>query len=358
MIRTYKRKLILSNEQEKRITSWIGACRVVYNLGLEIKISSYRAIGGSPTTFDLINQLPGLRQDVEWIRDVPAQTLQTIIERLDRSYKSFFRGGGFPKFAAKKNWKSIAFKSVKVNGHSVVLPKIGAIKIFKDAPIIGTPKTAQVIKEPTGYFICVQCADVPEKFESENQAIGLDMGISAFCALSDGSFIENPRHFKKYERRLRIANRSLARKKNGSSGWKKQAKQLSRLHHTIGNVRRDFLQKESTKIAKQYSSVSVEDLKVNNMASNPKLAKHILDCGWGMFRSMLEYKTNVVRRDPKYTSQICSDCGTKDAASRISQSRFVCTSCGFELNADTNAAKNILSGVTALVRQREPLGCA
>ena len=94
------------------------------------------------------------------------------------------------------------------------------------------------------------------------------------------------------------------------------------------------------------------------MSKNKKLSKHILDCGWGIFRSMLEYKTNVIRVNPKYTSQTCNDCGKKDAKSRLSQSEFVCTNCGVVSNADINAAKNILSKGIALNRKSEPIGCA
>lgn len=377
MIRTYKRKLKLTKSQEQRISSWIGACRVVYNLGMEIKQASYKSTGKSVSKYDLINQLPDLKKDFDWIRDVPSQTLQASIERLERSYQNFFRsfkkGGGYPKFASKKAFKSILFKSVSVNGDFASIPKIGSVKMFKDSEIKGNPKTAQIVIEPTGFFICIQCEHVPVKFVSENQAIGLDMGVAHLCIDSNGNIVANPKHFKKYERKLRIANRSLARKKKGSSSWKQQAKQLSRLHHKMACVRKDFLHKESTKLAKANSLVFVEDLKIKNMSKSAKgtledpgrsvsaksgLNRAILDCGWGTFRTMLEYKTQVVSVDPKYTSQICSICGHKDASSRLSQSKFVCTSCAFASNADVNAAKNILSRGTALYRQREALACA
>jgi len=350
MIRTYKRKLILTKAQSNTIMSWIGACRVVYNIGLEIKIETYKKTQKSVNKFELMKQLPELKKEVSWIKDVPSQTLQSVIEKLDKSYQNFFRGAGFPKFASKRNFKSILLKEVSIDGRYVKIPKIGKLKMFKDSEILGTPKTATIKIEPTGFFICIQCENVPKKFNSENQTIGLDMGITHFCIDSNGGMIANPKHFKKYERQLRVENRSLARKKKGSNCWVKQAKKLSLLHHKIGNVRKDFLQKESTIIAKANSVVYMEDLKVSNMARNKNLSKHILDCGWGMFRTMLEYKTEVVKVDPKYTSQTCFVCGTKDSESRISQSEFCCTNCGHKDNADINASKNIKSRGTALVQ--------
>lgn len=359
MIRTYKRKLNLTVAQEQRLSSWIGACRVVYNLGLEVNIHTYRSTGLSTHKYALCKQLKGLRADISWIEDVPFQVLDTVIFRLDRAYKSFFTGSGFPKFASKKTFKSIVFKKIKaVDTHSVTLQKIGRLRMVKDARIVGIPKTAQIIKEPTGFFICIQCEDVPQKFNSENQAIGLDMGISNFCIDSNGGFISNPRHFKRYERQLKIENRSLVRKRKGSNSWMKQCKRLNLLHHKIGNVRRDFLHKHSTAIAKSNKVVYLEDLNVSGMSKNRKLSKHILDCGWGQFRTLLSYKTKVVAINPAFTSQACNQCGSVDKKSRINQSEYCCTSCGHIDHADINAAKNIKERGTLLDRQREALVCA
>lgn len=362
MIRTYKRKLILTKEQSNRIDSWIGACRTVYNLSLEIKIATYKATGKSLHRYELIKQLPDLKKDYAWMQDVPAESLQSAVERLEKSYQIFFKtcknGGGYPKFASKRFYKSIHFKDFSIKNGVIKLPKIGVVKTFNDQKILGTPKNAYIKKEISGYFICIQCKDVPQKFVSENQTIGLDMGIKHFCVDSDGCFIANPQHFKKYEDRLRIANRSLARKKKGSNSWKKQATQLAKLHHTIGNVRKDFLHKESTKIANANNLVVMEDLKVNNMAKNKHLSKHILDCGWGTFKTMLSYKTNVVLVNPKHTSQMCSNCQAIDKESRKTQSDYCCTSCGHVDNSDWNAAKNIHRKGIAEDRKREAMACA
>ena len=277
--------------------------------------------------------------------------MQNAIERLDFAYQNFFRtchsGGGFPKFARKGRDKSILFKIVKlISGTTIKLPKIGELKLFKDAPMYGVPKIATIIKEPTGYFVCVVCDEVDKRSiiqnQDENQVCGIDMGISFFCADSNGNMIENPRHFLKYEKQLRIENRSLSRKKKGSKRWKKQARKLAMLQHRIANIRKDFLHKESTSLAKKYHTIFVEDLKIANMARNKNLSKHILDCGWGMFRTMLAYKTNVVLVNPRYTSQTCNECGKVDSKSRISRDEFECVSCGHVSHADVNAAKSVL----------------
>lgn len=357
---TYKRKLILTKNQQSRIDSWLGACRVVYNLGLEIKISAYKSKQQSVHKFELMNQLTDIK-DIDWIADVPAQSLQNVIERLDNSYKKFFKGAGFPKWANKRQYRSILFKLASVNENKVKLPKIGYLKMVEDSKIKGKIKNAILIKEVTGYFICIVTDAIKDiQNKDESQVIGLDMGVSYLYVDSNGQFVSNPKHFKPYEKQLRIENRSLARKEKGSNSWKKQANKLSLLHHKIANVRKDYLHKESTKIAKGNHTVFLEDLNVKGMSRNKNLSKRILDCGWATFRTMLEYKTNVIAINPKYTSQTCNSCGKKDPQSRLSQSKFVCTNCGHISNADFNAAKNIkkVGEGIALDRQREALACS
>lgn len=355
---TYKRKLILNKAQQSRIDSWIGACRVVYNLGLEIRIAAWKNKQESIHKYELMKQLKTIK-DIDWIADVPNPALENAINRMDSSYQKFFKGGGFPKWANKRRYNSISFKQnnniIRVASHTINISKIGVLKFFKDSPIIGNIKTATIKKEPTGYFVCITTDAVKSiQNQNESQILGIDMGVAVFATDSNGGKIQNPKHFKRYECKLKIENRSLSRKKKGGNSWKRQAKKLALLHHKIGNVRRDFLHKESTRIAKENHTVVLEDLNVAGMVKG-RLSKSILDAGWSTFRSMLEYKTNVIAINPKFTSQTCNDCGVKDYKSRLSQSKFVCTSCGVESNADENAAKNILGLGKALIRQRGSL---
>jgi putative transposase len=244
---TYKRKLKLSNDQMIRISSWIGTCRLVYNMGMEIKREAWKNKQINVSGFDLMKQLTEIK-DTEWIADVPSQSLQNSLERLDRSYKNF-------SILFKQCNLKQAHPFIKLTSkNKIKLPKIGELSFFKDkCHIIGKIKTATIVKEPTGFFICIVCDEVVKNISNtnESQVIGIDMGVANFCVDSNGNLIENPRHFKKYEDKLRIENRSLSRKKKFSSRWKKQAKKLGLLHHKIANVRKDFLHKESTKMAKK-----------------------------------------------------------------------------------------------------------
>ena len=167
----------------------------------------------------------------------------------------------------------------------------------------------------------------------------------------------------KYAKKLALTQKRLAKKKRGSANRKKLVVKLSKLHQKIANIRKDFLHKLSTEICKNHANIYVEDLIVTNMSKSAKgtienpgknvkaksgLNRAILDQGWGEFRRQLTYKAawlggKVISVSAKYTSQTCSNCGHVDKANRKSQEKFACTSCGFEKNADLNAAANILA---------------
>lgn len=360
MIKTYTYKIKTNKQFEEKFNQWVGICRFVYNCALECKITAYKRQGISLSNYDLQKQLTEAKRNIPWLYVVANSTLQAICDRLDRTYQSFFRRKqGFPKFASKKKWHSIPFKTQAThfkNGN-FYLYKWGTVKVFKDRlPIVGEKtKIAEIIKKADGFYLHVQ-VEVPYENTNENQ-VGIDLGISKFCVTSDGKIIENPKLLQKYEKQLRIENRSLSRKKKGSNSWRKQANKLARLHLKLSRTRTDFLQKESTNIAKQYGTVFMEDLNVKGMIQS-NLSKSISDASWSTFKNLLSYKSNIVLVDSKYTSQTCSNCGHIDKDNRISQSEFKCLSCGHEENADLNASKNILSRGTALIRQREALACA
>ncbi len=351
---TFKRKLILTQAQANRLDSWIGVARMVYNMCLEIRKEAYKNQQTTIHRFELDGQLKTIR-DIDWVADVPFDALSDAIKRMDLAYRKFFSGGGFPKWATKRKYASIKVRhNISIKDRYIKLPKIGLLKMVKDSPVIGKIKTVIVKKEVHGYFVCITTDAVKQiQNQDENQILGIDMGIARLFTDSNGVHSENPRHLKKYEDRLRIENRSLSRKSRGGKNWVKQVIKLRRLYVKISSVRADYLHKESTSIASKFNTVILEDLNIVAMSKNRKLSKHILDAGWGFFRQALEYKTNVIAIDPRYTSQICSHCGEKDKKSRISQAEFICTSCGAKSNADYNAAKNILDQGMIIIRQRK-----
>ena len=370
---TYKFHLKPTTSQCKRIDRWIGACRYVYNLAKETKEYAYQSQGISLGKFDLIKQLPPLK-DIEWIKDVDAQALQNVMKRLDLSYQKFFDGAGYPKWANKYKYNSFTQSKGRIFDAGILnVPKLGNIK-FKDTRGLSQLtkiKTVTIKKEGNRYFASIVCEVNIKPKKQADSVIGIDMGVSNFYATSEGELHDAPMFYKENKKKLRILQRKLARQKKFGSNWNKTKKQIQKLHTKIANSRKDYQQKISTNLINENQVIVIEDLKVKNMTKSAKgnaeepgkmvkqksgLNRSILDNAFSSFFTMLEYKADwygreVIRVNPAYTSQTCNSCGEVSKESRKKQ-KFKCTSCGHTDNADINAAKNILEKGYLHSRQR------
>lgn len=327
---------------EQKFNHWIGVCRYVYNVSKELKEVSYK-YGLKLSAYDIQKQLTDAKQEHLFLKDVHSQTLQAVIDRLDNSFKKFFKGAGYPKWASKRKWKSIPFKSIKTTHNAFKLPSFGVVKVFKFKEPKGDLKTATIVKEADGLYLKIVVDEYNSKPKNRDSqsVIALDMGIKFFAVSSYGEYIANPKHLFAKLSELRVHQRKLSRMKKGGSNWKKQVVVVQSLFLKVKRCRLDFLQKQSTLLSINHETVIVEDLNIKGMSKNKKLSKHILDCGWGIFFSLLEYKTNVVKVNPRYSSQECSKCGHICKENRKTQSSFECIKCKYTENADYNATLNL-----------------
>lgn len=353
---TYEFKIKTNKTLVEGLENQLNITRLVYNLAKETKETAYSK-GVKLSKFDLIKQLPELKKEFTWISTVHSQTLQSVIERLDRGYDKFFSDlkkgikTSKPKWAKKKNWSSVEFKQGNVkqgyptlrfeNGSVFNLPKIGKIKIFKSREVEGNIKLARVVKRADGWYL--QIVTDYTRPKSDNQAeVGIDLGIKHFVTTSDGEYIDSPKPLQKYLKQLRIENRSLSRKKKYSNNWYKQVLKLKKLYLKISRIRKDFLHKISTYLSKMYGVVYAEDLKVSQMILDSNFSRSISDVSWSKFLNHLEYKTNVIKVDAKYSSQECNNCGHISKDNRVKQELFKCVQCGHSGNADYEASLTIL----------------
>lgn len=393
MIRTYTYKLYKNKKVESKFNKWLNGTRYVYNLAKETKEIAYQS-GVQLSGYELSKQLTECKKEFDWLKDINAQTLQGVIERLDLSYKNFFkdfkdgkisklkqdyinkckknnveinqqklRDIGKPKWAKKKDWKSFGFKQGNlVNSRPSLrfekdglfnLPKFGKVKVFNYRHINERDiKTARLIKKADGIYLSI-VAEVPDKTYCNNESqVGIDMGIKYFAVTSDGEYVGNPKFLGKQLNKLRIEQRKLSRKKKFSKRWYMQVDVISRLHKKVVDCRKDFLHKQSTYFATNYLDIVIEDLEITKMVKG-RFSKHISDVSWGTFFDMLKYKSNnLVRVNSSYTSQECSKCGHTCKENRVTQSIFKCVSCGHEDNADIDAAKVILGRAFPNSRER------
>ena len=356
MLKAYKYRIFPNETQKGQLQRFFGVSRLVYNFGLETKTTAYASNKKSISKYDLIKQLPELKKEFDFIKECPSQVLQHSLINLDTAYQNFFKGKGqFPKFKNKYSKQSITFPQgykVLFDEGVIRLPKLKDISIDYHRKFEGKTKRVTLSKTVTNkYFVSILVdteLELPKKKPIKlSTSVGVDFGIKDLAITSDGVFYANKRFFKSQQKRLRVEQRSLARKQKDSKNREKQRIKVALLQEKIRNQRTDYLHKISTELIRKYDTIALEDLAVRNMVKNRCLSKAISDMGWRQLRTMLEYKAawygkNIViigRFAP--SSKICSNCGNRKSDLKLSDRIYNCDKCGFSEDRDLNAAQNI-----------------
>ncbi len=356
-MRTYKYRLYPTPAQEKQMLNVLNVCRHWYNMCLAERKWSYELEGRS------VSKAQQERTGVEYRKTFPqaqvvfSQTMQTVCDDLDKAFQAFFRRvkagetPGYPRFKGREHFHSFAFKQfgvgARLDGRRLKLYGIGRVRVRWHRPIEGEIKTVRITHRAGCWYACFACeVPMPEALPDTDRTVGIDVGISALLTTSDGEKIDNPNYYRKSQRRLRVAQRQLARAQRGSRNRRRALLRVQRQQEHVANQRKDFLHKLSTELVQGYAKIALEDLRVRNMVRNHHLSKSILDSGWSMFRQYLTYKAASAGReirvvDPAYTSKCCSCCGTIFQNFDLS-TRWVECDCGLSLDRDHNAAINIL----------------
>lgn len=370
MFRAQVFRLVPTPHQIQQLEQIAGATRFVYNCALE-----QRETWGRRHTINRWSQSRELtlcRAELEWLRDVPRQALDSALEDLASAYENFFkRRSGPPRFRRKGLNERFRFgtpteirlERLNDSRGQIRLPKIGWVRLRGYRGLLGEIRNVTIRLRGGHWYAAIACrCAAAETQEPLAQSVGVDRGVSVFAATSDGALHVAPAHFGEIQKRLGNAQRQLARRKRGSANYKKTRARIARLHMRAADARKDYLHKLSTDIAKSHGFVALEDLKIGNMTRSAAgtvevpgknvrqkagLNRSILDKGWGMFATFLRYKLEerggeLIMVEPAYTSQTCAVCGVVSRESRKSQSVFECVACGHADNADVNAARNII----------------
>ncbi len=368
--KSYKYKLKPTAEQERVLDETLQRCRTLYNTALEQRIWAYRRCGVSVTGTQQQAELPAIKEAFPEYTAIHSQVLQDVVTRLDKAYQAFFRRikagqtPGFPRFQGANRYHSFTYKQfgngAQLDNGFLVLSKIGRVAVRWSRPLEGKPKTVTISHAPDGWYVIFSCTEVPEQpLPLTGKETGIDVGLKVFLITADGQVVDNPRHYRRGEKRLAKAQRRVSRRKQGSHRRRKAVQVLARAHQRVQRQRRDFHHKTALASLRAYDTVSLEDLRVANMVRNPYLAKSISDAGWAAFRTILEAKAacagrRVIAVPPNHTSQDCSNilpngqrCGTRVQKS-LSVRTHVCPSCGLVMDRDENAANNILWAGQAL----------
>jgi len=375
MRKANKFRLYPTKQQEKTLFWTLTRCRELYNAALAERKEAYRMAGKSITYYEQKRDLPEIKAELrEEYQQIHSQVLQDVLLRLKRAFDAFFRRvengeePGYPRFQGRNRYNSFTYPQ---GGYSLThdsrlcLSKIGSIKITLHHPLEGTIKTCTVKYEAGQWYAVFSCEVAqPEPLPPVESEVGIDLGVSHFAALSDGTFIENPRHYRRAQKKLENLQQALSRKKRGSHRREKARKAVAKTHRKIANQRRDFRHKQSKQLVQEHQTIVFEELEITNVSkrANPKqdengtylpngaaaksgLNQSILDAGWGQFQQIVTHKAacagrTVLKVNPRYTSQVCSQCGT--VRKKDLSERWHSCECGAELDRDTNAAINIL----------------
>lgn len=347
-IKTYRYRLNPTPSQEQALGQWLGACRYVYNLSLSYKKTLWEHNKVSIGKNEIQKELGAIAKETDWLGCVHSQTLQEVTDRVFNAYDGFFKQGkGFPKFARKGQYQSFSFKQgVKISPTHVQLPKLGKVRYRNSQDCTGTIKRATVRECADGWYVCLCVETDIEPLPTNQNHIGIDVGIKSLLVTSDGQTIENPKHLYKAEQKLKRLQRSVSRKRKGSANRRKAVQKLARQHQTVANTRKDFHHKVTTRLIRENQSISVESLQIKNMLGNHHLSKSISDAGWYSLTQMLEYKAkwygrSFERVSARHTSQDCSGCGYRNTNLTLAIRAWVCPVCGATHDRDVNAAINI-----------------
>ncbi len=352
MYKAYKYRIYPTSQQEASLARSFGCARWFWNYALKLCQETYKNTGKGLSRGYIQGLLPALKKEYEWLKDPYSQCLQVVALNLSTAYKNFFdKRAMLPRFKSKHGRQSISYpQNVKFDDDSINLPKIGLVYCQRHRNFEGDIKTVTVSRNPDGkYFVSVLVDDGKANPElvPVGKAVGIDVGLTHFAITSDDSKFDNPRYFIKLQRNLKRKQQKLSRKKKGSQNRNKARLAVAQVHSKIARCREDFLHKLSRKIVNENQVIAVENLNIKGMVKNHNLAKAISDVGWGMFCTMLKYKTEsegkqYIEIDRFFpSSKTCHLCLNRVDNLTLDVRGWTCKHCGTHHDRDVNAAINI-----------------
>ncbi|WP_203857493.1 RNA-guided endonuclease InsQ/TnpB family protein [Plantactinospora mayteni] len=349
--------------QQVELARAFGCARVVFNDGLRLRQRAREAGEKYICDAELSRRLiTEAKQTPEraWLGEVSAVVLQQALADLSIAYRNFFdsvsgrrkgRKLAPPRFRSRKdNRQAIRFTrnawfKVLDNG-KLRLPKIGDLQVCWSRVLPSDPSSVAIIRDAAGRYFAsfvVRTTDVP--LPELDTAVGIDLGLTHFAVLSDGTKVAAPRFLRRAARKLKRLQQALSRKQRGSQNRRKAVVKVARAHAQVADTRRDWQHKLSTAIIRENQAVYVEDLCVVGLGRT-RLAKSVHDAGWASFTAMLEYKADrygrtFARVDRFFPStRMCSACGRLNEKMALNVRSWDCP-CGATHDRDVNAAKNV-----------------
>ena len=368
----YQERAYLRRNGHRRLDEAFRECARFYNAALEHWQTAWKH-GHSVSLYEQYGELTDIRTEDAYWGSLSVEIGRGVLRRLDRARQAFYRrckSGeqlGYPRFRSSRRWKTIEIANptasmvtdkrgkwvVKVKGLPILV-----IKPQRELPDSTHLKTLTITRKPTGVYVSLGYEVEKEALLKTERAVGLDMGVRSRIARSDGSFVERS---SVNINKVATLQRRIARCKRNSGNQRKLYRELARLRHRESVRNRNECHRITTQIVRNHDFIAVEDLRIadmtrsargtaekpgRNVAAKAGLNRSITEQSWGIIISQLDYKTHwygreFIKVDPKHTSQTCSGCGVVASENRQDKI-YNCGSCGLRMDADTNAAVNIL----------------
>lgn len=357
-MKAYKLRFYPTLAQRRQFEKEFSACRYTWNWALEMRAQSYRQGGQSLNAVALSRKLTLLKTLQPFLKAASATALTHILKHQDEAFSRFFKKQTrYPRFKKRGSVNSCAFQLDKCRGDKVFipgkrlrLPRLGDLNIvwsYQDMPVF--PNSATVSRNPVGqWFVSLQCdyTDIINP-PAINKTIGLDLGLSTLIATSDGEKVKPKKFLKTALRRLKFAQRRLAKAREGGSNRRKLKSRVAHIHQRIANQRVNFLHGLSTTIVRENQAIAVEDLNVRGLMASGKLARSVGDYGWYELRRQFTYKAkwydrelNTVSRFQR-TTGVCPECRTVGDTLPLRVRAWTCKCCDRSHDRDIVAAQVI-----------------
>lgn len=370
MFRAIKVRLYPNKTQEQTLNKVLGCYRFVYNHMLALKQKEYNENKKSLGLAGLTKYFHGtLLKDEQyiWLKEQNTKVMKPAINQMLTAYDNFFKfKNGFPKYKTKKDKQSALFPLEAISKRNEFNErKITLIKSLKDIKFrcsdlyfkrLQTYKkgirSATLSKTKSGNYFLSILIDLPQedvvKFGMTDKRVGIDLGVKDFVITSDGEVFGNKHFFTKQEVKIAKLQRQLSKKQKGSNNRNKQRIRIAKAFEKLTNQKLAYIHSVVNELLTYYDTVFMEDLNVQGMLKNHKLAKVISEVGFYKFRKILEdkarnnYKQVVIINRFYPSSKSCSNCGYKKRDLRLSDRFWTCPVCGEHHDRDLNAAVNIL----------------
>jgi putative transposase len=357
IIKTYKYRLYPSQAQQRLLDQTVETCRRWYNTCLAERKTAWENEKRNVGKFEQLAKVKDYRKENPYAAELHSHILQVVVQDLDKAFDAFFRRvkagetPGYPRFKGQNRFDSFGLKEYgngfKLDARRLRLRGIGRVRVRWHRPLQGKIKTVRIRKQAGAWYACFGCELEEQILPVTGNEVGIDVGIYHLLATSDNDVVENPRWYRKEQRKLRILQRRVSRRQLGGTNRHKAVLALQRQHEHIANTRKDYLNKLANHFVAKYDRIALEDLRINGMVRNRHLSKSILDASWGTLRQRLIDKAADAGRqvylvNPANTSRTCCLCAMVFPELSLADRWVECSRCGVSMDRDVNAAKNIL----------------